>query len=60
MKLKKGRLVWLIISIILLISFIVLSIYQLVNSDFDPFNLLFLILLGDSIFNCFEKEKETN
>ena len=56
MKVKKGRLAWLIISILLAVAYIALSIYQLIYSDFDPLNLIFLIFVGDAIFNCFEKK----
>lgn len=57
MKIKKNRLVILVISILLAIGYIALSIYQLFNGDFDPINLILLIFIGDSIVNCFEKDK---
>jgi len=56
MKVKKGSMVWLVISILTAIACIALSIYQLINSDFDPLNLIILIFVGDAIFNCFEKK----
>lgn len=55
MKLKKGKLTWLIITILIILGYIGLSIYQLMNSDFDPLNLIMLIFMGDSVLNCFEK-----
>ena len=56
MKVKKDRMVSLVIFILTAIAYIALSIYQLIYSDFDPLNLVFLIIIGDAIFNCFEKK----
>lgn len=56
MKIKKNRVVMLVISILLALGYAGLSIYQLINSDFDPLNLIMLIFIGDAIFNCFEKK----
>lgn len=58
MKVKKGSVVWLIISILTAIACIALSIYQLINRDFDPLTLIILIFVGDAIFNCFEKKEK--
>lgn len=56
MQLKKGSIIWLVISILTAIGISALSIYQLIYSDFDPLNLIFLIFIGDAIANCFEKK----
>ena len=56
MQIKKGRLAWLVISILVAIGYIAISIYQLINNDFDSLNLIMLIFIGDAIFNCFEKK----
>lgn len=55
MKVKANKKVWLVFTIIILVGYVGLSIYQLINKEFDALNLFGIIFMIDSIINCIEK-----
>lgn len=55
MKIKKGKMGWFIFSILIIIGFVVLSIYQLVKGGLNPTNLLMLALSMANIEHFVEK-----
>lgn len=57
MKIKKGKMPWVIFSCIVIIGIIALSIYQLIYSELEVSNLLMLSLAVMAMENFFE-EKE--
>ena len=58
MKIRKGRMGWFIFTLVVLVGFIGLMIYQLINHDFDPTNPVLAIFVGDSLMSCIEKKKK--
>lgn len=55
-KIKKKRMGWFIFVLIVTLGYIGLSVYQLINNDFDPLNLIMILFVIDSFANCIEKK----
>ena len=56
MKIKEKKLGWFIFTLIITIGYIGLMIYQIINKDFDPMNLIMILFVIDSLANCLEKK----
>ena len=60
MKLKEGKLIWLILSLLIVIGEIALTIYMLIDKTFDTtllvVNILVILLTTSIIISFFEKK----
>lgn len=56
MKIKENKKVWFIVAVIVIIGYIGLCIYQIINKDFDPMHLVIILLVIESLMNCIEKK----
>ncbi|MBQ6283057.1 MAG: hypothetical protein IJK66_05990 [Bacilli bacterium] len=56
MKIKKNKIGWLIFTLVITLGYFGLMIYQLINKNFDPMNLIMILFVIDSLLNCIEKK----
>ena len=60
MKVKKGKLVWLVISILVILLIIGVDIYKLINSSFETLDLimdvLMIFVMTSNVFAFLEKK----
>ena len=56
MKIKKKMMGWFIFSLVVTLGYIGLMIYQIVNKDFDPMNLIMILFAIESFALCLEKK----
>ena len=58
MKIKKKMMGWFIFSLIVTLGYIGLMIYQIINGDFDPMNIIIVLFVAESFAFCIEKKKK--
>ena len=56
MKIQKKMFGWFIFSIIVTLGYIGLMIYQIINKDFDPMNIILALFAIESFSLCLEKK----
>jgi uncharacterized membrane protein len=56
MKIKQNKMGWFIFTLVITLGYFGLMIYQLINKDFDPMNLIMVLFVIDSLMNCIEKK----
>ena len=49
MKIKKNKIGWLIFTLVITLGYFGLMIYQLINKNFDPMNLIMILSVIDSL-----------
>ncbi len=56
MKIKKDKMGWFVFTLIVTLGYIGLMIYQLINKNFDPMNIIMVLFAVEGFSNCIEKK----